>query len=165
MHGTTTSQEIFEKVEQLLHEYGIDLSKYACLSADGAANSVGKYNGVGAKIRAEITALYQNSSFPHFHCIIHQQNLCSKVLKLDNVLKLVTKAVNYIRGHALNQRQFNLLLEESANQFTNLPFYTQSTDVHNVFVSIFYDRCYSFYYILSVPLMVMCTCGPMVRHT
>ena len=54
----------------------------------------GKHNGVDAKIRAKITALYRKSSFAHIHCIIHQHNLCSKVLKFDNVMKLVTKTVN-----------------------------------------------------------------------
>ena len=125
MHDTTTSQEIFEKVEQLLDEYGFEFCKLACLSTCGAANMACKHNGVGAKIRAKITALYPNSSFVHFHCIIHQQNLCSQVLKLDDVLKLVTKTVKYIRGHALSHRQFSQLLEDIDNQFTNLPFNTE----------------------------------------
>ena len=85
----------------------------------------GKHNGICAKIRAKITALYPKSSLAHFHCIIHQQNLRSKVLKSDHVLKLVTKTVNYIRGHAHNHRQFSQLLEDIDNQFTSLPFYTE----------------------------------------
>lgn len=124
MHDTTTSQDIFEKVEQVLHEYDLDLSKLVCLSTDGAANMVGRHNGVGAKLQAKIKKLYPDSSFTHFHCIIHQQNLCSKILKLDHVLSLVTKTVNYIRGRSLNHRQFRQLLEDMDNQFTDVPFYT-----------------------------------------
>ena len=40
MHDTTACQNIFEKVEQVLHEYDYDLSKLECLSTDGAANIV-----------------------------------------------------------------------------------------------------------------------------
>ena len=42
MHDTTTSQDIFEKVEQVLHEYDFNLSRLVCLSTDGAANMVGR---------------------------------------------------------------------------------------------------------------------------
>ena len=34
MHDTTR-QDIFEKVKQVLHGYGFDLSKFSCLSIDG----------------------------------------------------------------------------------------------------------------------------------
>jgi hypothetical protein len=50
MHDTTTSQEIFEKVEQVRHDYGLDWSKLACLSTDGATNMFGRHNGVAAKL-------------------------------------------------------------------------------------------------------------------
>ena len=102
----------------------------------------GKHNSIGSKIRAKITALYPNSSFAHFQCIIHQQNLCSKVLKLDNVLTLVTKPVNYIRCHTLNHRQLSQLLEDSDNQFTNLSFYTEVCwlSCHKVLKRFYYLR-------------------------
>lgn len=125
MHDTTTSQDIFEKVEEVLDNYGFDLSKLACLSTDGAANMVGRHNGVAAKLRAKIENSHPDSSFAHFHCIIHQQNLCSKILKMDHVLSLVTKTVNRIRGRALNHRQFSQLLEDMNIQFTDVPFYTE----------------------------------------
>ncbi|KFD60659.1 hypothetical protein M514_27168 [Trichuris suis] len=102
MHDTTTSQDIFDKVEQVLQGYGLDFSKLACLATDGAANMIGRHNGVAAMLRTKIENSHPDSSFAHFHCIIHQQNLCSKILKLDHVLSLVTKTVNYIRGRALN---------------------------------------------------------------
>jgi len=79
MHDTATSQDILKKVEQVLHDYGFDLSKLACLSTDGAATMVGRLNGVGAKLRTKIENLHPHSEFAQFHCIIHQQSLCSKI--------------------------------------------------------------------------------------
>ena len=58
MQGTTTSQDIFEKDEQVLHEHDIDLSKLACLSADGAANMVSRHNGIVAKLQAKIIRIH-----------------------------------------------------------------------------------------------------------
>ena len=46
MHDATTSQDIFEKVEQVLHEHDFDLSKLVCLSTDGAANMVGRHRHI-----------------------------------------------------------------------------------------------------------------------
>lgn len=63
----------FEKVEQLLHEYGLDLSKLVCFS-DGATNIVGRHNGNVAKLGTKIENIYPDSTFKHFHCIIDQQN-------------------------------------------------------------------------------------------
>ena len=54
MHDTTTCQNIFGKVEQVLHEYDFYLSKLVCLSTDGATNMVGRHNGVVAKLQAKI---------------------------------------------------------------------------------------------------------------
>ncbi|XP_029657193.1 general transcription factor II-I repeat domain-containing protein 2-like [Octopus sinensis] len=80
---------------------------------------VGRQAGVAAKLRAEIEMVNPGSSFAHFHCIIHQQYLCSKILKMENIISLVTKTVNYIRGHPLNHRQFSKLLTDINNQFSN----------------------------------------------
>lgn len=35
---------------------------------------------------------------PLFHCIIHQQVLCAKSIKLSSIMKMVTKVTNLIRG-------------------------------------------------------------------
>ena len=78
MHDTTTSQIIFDKVEQVPHEY--DFCKLVCLSADGAVNMVGRHNGVFAKLQAKIKNLHPISPLTHFYCIIHRQNLCAKIL-------------------------------------------------------------------------------------
>ena len=83
--------------------------------------------------------LHQDSPFVHFNCIIHQQKLCSKILKLDYVLSLVTKTMKYIRDGALNRR-FSELLEVMDNQFTNVSLYIE---VHWKY-SICLDKKYCF---------------------
>ena len=52
------------------------------------------------------------SEFWSFHCIIHREQLVSKLLKLNNVMKTVTEIINYICTHVLHHRQFKNLIAE-----------------------------------------------------
>ena len=101
-----------------------NLSNLACLSTAGAANVVGRLNGVTAKLRAKVERACSDSQLAHFHCVIHQQNLCSKILNLDHVLRFVAKTVTCIRGRALSHHQFRQLMEDMGNQFSDVPCYT-----------------------------------------
>ena len=42
------------------------------------------------------------------YCIIHQENLCNKVLDGIDIMKEVIHCVNYIRSPGLNHRQFKV---------------------------------------------------------
>lgn len=50
------------------------------------------------------------------HCIIHQQVLCSKCLKFDNVMSMVVKCINQIRSRGLKHRRFRAFLEEMESE-------------------------------------------------
>ncbi|XP_076764856.1 general transcription factor II-I repeat domain-containing protein 2-like [Xylocopa sonorina] len=71
MHGTTTGHDIFNSVFELLQKYNLPLSKLNSVATDGAPSMTGKNNG---------------SKIHHKHCIIHQEVLCTKVIKIENVL-------------------------------------------------------------------------------
>ena len=60
------------------------------------------------------------------HCIIHQEALCGKVLKMMNVKQSVIKMVDLIRGghKAQRHRRFVGFLRELDAEFSNLPLYT-----------------------------------------
>jgi len=73
--------------------------------------------------------LITDSDFPNFHayhCIIHQQTLCSNIQheELDLVKKAVVKIVNFVRANAFNHRQFRALLSEYESNYTNLILHT-----------------------------------------
>ncbi|MBN3278313.1 GT2D2 protein, partial [Polyodon spathula] len=48
--------------------------------------------------------------FFNYHCIIHLQTLCAKVLNFQHVMSVVVKIVNSIRARALQHRLFKTLL-------------------------------------------------------
>jgi len=49
--------------------------------------------------------------------------LCKSVLKINHVVDVVTKIVNFIRARALNHRQFVALLEESETEHRDIPYH------------------------------------------
>ena len=40
----------------------------------------------------------ENNSMMQFICVIHQENVCEKSLKMDNIMSAVTKTVKFIRS-------------------------------------------------------------------
>ncbi|KAJ1132649.1 hypothetical protein NDU88_010956 [Pleurodeles waltl] len=109
--GTTTGEDIYEKVCQTVNDLELDWAKLASVTTDGAPSMVGSMKGVVAGTRKEMDK--HNHSHPiAIHCLIHQQALCCKSLKWDSVMKIVVPCVNFIRAHALNHRQFQKFLSE-----------------------------------------------------
>ncbi|KAK9890203.1 hypothetical protein WA026_010313 [Henosepilachna vigintioctopunctata] len=62
---------------------------------------------------------------PTIHCIIHQEALCGKSIKQDQVFKLVIKIINLIRGgnRALLHRLLKQFLQETEAEYGDLLLY------------------------------------------
>ncbi|KAK0143416.1 General transcription factor II-I repeat domain-containing protein 2 [Merluccius polli] len=59
------------------------------------------------------------------HCIIHQQALCSKCLKFDNVMSVVTNVVNHIKSRGLKHRKFCAFLQEIESAYEDVLYFTE----------------------------------------
>ncbi|CAN7989679.1 unnamed protein product [Ixodes pacificus] len=91
---------------------------------DGARNMIGCKAGVVGRINSEMTRL--NVVAPiHRHCIMHQQSLCSKVMRLESVMKVVVPTINFIRSHGLNHRQFQHFLSEIEAEHGDVLYHTE----------------------------------------
>ena len=60
-----------------------------------------------------------------YHYIIHQEALCPKAIGFEDVMSAVIKDVNFIRSHALNHRQFKIVLDEFNAEYSDICFYTE----------------------------------------
>ena len=93
----------------------------SAVCTDGAPAMIGCKSGLKGLIK---------SVAPHIaftHCMLHKDALVSKMLpsSLADVLKIVVKTVNFVRGRALNHCIFMQLCKEMDSKFKVLLYYTE----------------------------------------
>ncbi|XP_012928620.1 protein FAM200A-like isoform X1 [Heterocephalus glaber] len=120
LRGRTQGVDIYNAVMEAFLSQDIRPEKVVSITSDGEPCMVGATSGF-------IQFFVKEAKHPviQFHCIIHQEALCGKESskKLDDILKDVSKMVNYIMMHALNFQQFQALLEVQA-QYNALLVYS-----------------------------------------
>lgn len=122
LQNTRTGEDIYKALKDCLLRNDINMRKLISVTTDGAPAMVGRRVGL-------IGLLMADNDFPAFqayHCIIHQQALCSKLKhdELQNVMGIVVKIVNFIRANPLNHRQFKALLKEYDSNYSDFVLHT-----------------------------------------
>lgn len=127
MKGTTTGKDVFNELDKLIRTCpGLSYSKLTGITTDGAPSMVGNQNGlVGIVKKNLIEQGIDPGSVVFSHCIIHQQNICAKSLKMEEVMKVVKQVVNTIRSRGLRHRQFRTFLEELDSEYEDVPYFTE----------------------------------------
>ena len=124
MKDTTTSENLFLEVHQAVNNLDLSWARLKSVTTDGARNMVGSKAGLVEKICNEVANA--NGTPPlKFHCIIHQQVLCSKILKFEDIMNVVVSTVNFIRRHGLNHRQFQTFLSEIDSEYGDVLYHTE----------------------------------------
>lgn len=120
LKGQTRGEDIYRSFKEFIEKTEFPIHKLVAITTDGAPAMLGQ--------RVGFTSLCKNDvnipSFTNYHCIIHQQVLCSKILDSDNVMKIAFKIVNSIRARSLQRRQFRALLEETEAEHSDLLLHT-----------------------------------------
>ena len=122
--GTTRGSDLLEGVMATIKRLGLSLSKLSGITTDGAPSMIGRRQGLGDLLQLEANKV-GNDSVMRFHCIIHQENLCAKSLKIQNIMSIVIKTVNFIRSKGLHHREFQELLHSIDADFQDIPYYTE----------------------------------------
>ncbi|KAL6480985.1 hypothetical protein MHYP_G00090650 [Metynnis hypsauchen] len=125
MHGTTTGKEIFEEVSKCVTEMKLPWNKLVGLNTDDAPAMCGRRSGLVSRVREKMREENCAGELTVYHCIIHQEALCGKALKMDHVMTTVTKVVNFIRAKGLNHRQFQSFLKECGSEYADVPYHTE----------------------------------------
>lgn len=113
----TRGEDILKGIISSLETKEINLNNIISVATDGAPSMIGKYKGFVSLLREKL-----NHKIMTFHCIIHQEALCSQSLppEFNEVMALVMKMVNKIITKGLNHRQFREFLNETESQYSDL---------------------------------------------
>ncbi|XP_004213339.2 general transcription factor II-I repeat domain-containing protein 2-like [Hydra vulgaris] len=120
MKGTTKGEDILSEVKKTMIKFDLPETKLSGVTTDGASSMKGKNIGFVALFKKSI-----NHNILSYHCIIHQEQLCAKVLKMKEVVEIVIQTVNFIRSRGLNHRQFKQLLEDCGSEAEDVIYFCQ----------------------------------------
>uniref|UniRef100_A0A1A7ZIQ2 Uncharacterized protein n=1 Tax=Nothobranchius furzeri TaxID=105023 RepID=A0A1A7ZIQ2_NOTFU len=115
-HTTTRGVDIYNTVKSFLVEKKVPLEKLVSMTTDGAPAMIGRHAGFIAHCKGDTDF----PTFLHYHGIIHQQAICSKVTGFERVMTPVVKIINSIRSKAKQHRIFKVLLEELSAEYGDL---------------------------------------------
>ncbi|KAI6648708.1 General transcription factor II-I repeat domain-containing protein 2 [Oopsacas minuta] len=125
MDGRTQGIDVKGTVKRIM-EQRLPCLSWNLLSAigtDGAPNMIGKEIGAVKLLLDEVVPPQHRCL--SLHCIIHQESLCGKSLKYQNVMDVVVKVINFIRSKGLNHRQFRTLLKELDSQYGDILYHCE----------------------------------------
>ena len=120
LEATTKGDDIFQMVNSFFKQHGLKWENLRGCTTDGAPAMLGRKSG----FRARVMEVAPHVIF--LHCMIHRFALSCKVLpaKFFDVLSLVIKMVNNVKGSALNSRLFKILCEDLSADHSVLLFYS-----------------------------------------
>ena len=124
MHETTRGEDLLQKLLQALGKFNLPLDKLCGVATDGAPAMVGKHKGMVSLLKKEMDARgIRHDGLVFFHCIVHQQSLCAKSVKFDNVISVVTNCINFIKKRDLNNRIFKQVLNDFDADYDDLLYF------------------------------------------
>lgn len=124
LKDTVTGADIFEVVINMISKMNLDISKLIGITTDGAPAMVGNKKGFVSLLQEHLENFGIPQKLVKIHCIIHQEALCAKSLKLKNVMDTVVKVVNLILSRGLNHRQFRQFLVDTEAEYGDLVYFS-----------------------------------------
>ena len=124
MKGTTTGKDLYQELKEVMKKLNIPMEKISGISTDGARAMSGRIKGLSGLFYNEFKRVTGNDLIV-CHCLLHQEVLCSKILKMQNVIPRIIKIINFIRSTGLNHRQFKELLFELDSEYEDVLYHTE----------------------------------------
>uniref|UniRef100_A0A8C2JL02 DUF4371 domain-containing protein n=1 Tax=Cyprinus carpio TaxID=7962 RepID=A0A8C2JL02_CYPCA len=118
---TTRGVDIYNAVKEFFAEKRVPLEKLVSVTTNGAPAMIGQHTGFIAHCKGDP----EFPNFMNYHCIIHQQALCAKVIGFGHVMTPVVRIINSIRSRAKQHRTFKVILEELSAEYGDLLLHTE----------------------------------------
>lgn len=113
-----TGQDVCEQVLKVVEKFELNPAKLCGVTTDGAPSMTDRTTGLTKEFLNAVGAQDVVVS----HCIIHQENLCTKVLDFAEVMRNVVQCVNYIRARGLYQ--FKAFLDELDSEYPDAVYFS-----------------------------------------
>ena len=120
LSSTTTGQDICEQALKVVQKFELNIAKLCGVTTDGAPSITGRTNGFTKKLLNAVGAQDVVVS----HCIIHQENLYTKIVDFAEVMRNFVQCVNYIRARGLNHRQFKAFLDKLDSEYSDVVYFS-----------------------------------------
>jgi hypothetical protein len=117
----TVLEDIFQSFYASLLEMNVPIHKLVSVTTDGAPAMASENVGL-------IPLWKKVLAFPviySYHCVIHQQALCIKVINFQHVMSVVQKNLNLICARPLQHWLFKHLLDKIDAHYGDLPLHTE----------------------------------------
>ncbi|XP_067138658.1 general transcription factor II-I repeat domain-containing protein 2-like [Centruroides vittatus] len=121
MKDATKGEDLFREIEKCILKYNIVRKKVVNVTTDESPNMIGKNIGLIKRIEDKISEIDPNHKIIPVHCIVHQHASCKIVLKIDYVINVVVKLVNFFQSKGLKHKQFIALLGELNTSYFDVP--------------------------------------------
>ncbi|XP_069077106.1 general transcription factor II-I repeat domain-containing protein 2-like [Pleurodeles waltl] len=118
---TNRGSDIHKEVKNYFAKQNVPLEKLVAITTDGSPAMTEHHSGFIANCKAD-------PDFPpllNYHCIIHQQEVCAKVMGFDHVMTPVVKIINSIWAKAKQHRSFKLFVEEISAEYGDFLLHTR----------------------------------------
>ena len=121
LHGTTKGSDIYNSLVSVVNGYG-GFEKCSSVMTDGALVMVERKTGLVGLLKSN------GVNCPTFHCIIHQEVLCTKTLQMSDIMSSIMGIVNVIRGEnkAQRNRKFVQFLNDMNAKYEDVPLYSKN---------------------------------------
>ena len=120
LEAATKGDDIFQMVNSFFKQHGLKWENLRGCTTDEAPAMLGRKSG----FRACVMEVAPHVKF--LHCMIHQFALSCKILPAEffDILSLVIKMVNNVKGSALNSQLFKILCEDLGADHSVLLFHS-----------------------------------------
>jgi hypothetical protein len=121
LHGKTRGEDIFQSFYASLLEMNVPIYKLVSVTTDGASAITSENVGLIGLCRKDPTS----PDFFSYHCVIHQQALCTKVICFQHVMSVVQKTINSVCARPPQHRLFKHSLDEIDAHYEDLILHTE----------------------------------------
>ncbi|XP_067124783.1 general transcription factor II-I repeat domain-containing protein 2-like [Centruroides vittatus] len=124
LKGNTTGEIMYGAFEKTLEKNELSLLKLSGITTDGAQSFRGERPGLIGILSNKLAQNENPNDLFICHCVLHVENLCAKKINMEHVMDIVVSTVNFLRGRALNHRQFKEFLSDIDAENNDVVYFT-----------------------------------------